>query len=138
MNSRAINIFLILSVILLTGCHNSINSTVRATGKAQPSYVQHKNIQTDSSLSKKVHILNVAEDLVSGNILRLQATVQNSRKKSITLNYIFEWYDANGIIIPSTIKQWKSIHLRGAESRPVVGIAPSPNAVDFVLKIAEK
>ena len=138
MNSRAINIFLILSVILLTGCHNSINSTVRATGKAQPSYVQHKNIQTDSSLSKKVHILNVAEDLVSGNILRVQATVQNSRKKSITLNYIFEWYDANGIIIPSAIKQWKSIHLRGAESRPVVGIAPSPNAVDFVLKIAEK
>lgn len=138
MNSRGINIFLILSVILLTGCHNSVNSTVRANGKTQPSYVQHKNIQTDSSLSQKIHILNVAEDLVSGNILRVQAILQNNRKKSITLNYIFEWYDANGIIIPSTSKQWKSIHLRGAESLPVVGIAPSPNAVDFVLKTAEK
>ena len=138
MNSRGINIFLILSVILLTGCHNSVNSTVRANGRMQPSYVQHKNIQTDSSLSKKIHILNVAEDLVSGNILRAQVIVQNSRKKSITFHYKFEWYDANGIIIPSTIKLWRSFHLRGAESLPVVGIAPSPNAVDFVLKTTEK
>lgn len=124
-------------MILLTGCQNSVNSTVRANGTTRPSYIHHKNIQTDSSLSKKIEILHVAEDLVSGNILRVQATIQNSRKKSITLNYIFEWYDANGIIIPSNIKQWKSIHLRGAESLPIVGIAPSPSAVDFILKTAE-
>ncbi|MGB0786208.1 MAG: DUF1425 domain-containing protein [Alphaproteobacteria bacterium] len=127
----------ILCLVILVGCQSSVNSVEREVVKANPNVVEDKRILADPSLSRSVRILNVVEDVVSGDIPRIQVTILNTRGNSLSVNYSFEWYNQSGIIISSTSSQWKPLRLSGKERAALTGVAPNPQAVDFLFKIKE-
>lgn len=126
------------TLLFLAGCSNTnVNTYERAESKATPSYVADKRVITDETLAGTVRVVSVNQSTVSGNLLKIQATVENLRNSIRTVNYKFEWISQDGMAIDSPNETWKRLVLQGRETTTISTVAVSPNAVDFKLKFRE-
>jgi uncharacterized protein YcfL len=123
--------------LLLTGCATNVNTYERAESLAAPSYVADKRVITDNTLAGTFRVVSINQATVSGNLLKVQATVENLKNKLRTLNYKFEWVDESGMAVDSPNETWKAIQLQGRETQTISTVAVSPRAVDFRLKFRE-
>ncbi len=122
--------------LLFGGCQN-VNTYENAESKATPTYVADKRVITDNTLAGKLRVVSVNQATVSGNLLKIQATVENLSSKARTFNYKFEWFDQDGMAVNSPNEVWKALPLQGRESTTISTVAISPKAVDFKLKFRE-
>lgn len=122
--------------LLFGGCAN-VNTYERAESLANPNYIADKRVVTDNTLAGTVRVTSINQSTVSGNLLKIQATVENLRNSKRTLNYKFEWIDESGMALNSANETWKSLPLQGRESTTISTVAISPKAVDFKLKFRE-
>lgn len=127
---------MIATPLLFSGCTSAVNSTERTNSLARPSIVEDHRVQPDGSLGRKLAIVQVNEDVVSGDMMRIQVILLNQKSKSMSVNYLFEWFDENGMVLNSSVA-WEALRFSGSERKAITGIAPTPNAVDFNLKIQE-
>jgi uncharacterized protein YcfL len=121
----------------LLNCATNVNTYERAESQAAPSYVADKRIITDNTLAGTFRVSAINQATVSGNLLKVQATVENLKNKLRTLNYKFEWVDESGMAVDSPNETWKAIQLQGRETQTISTVAVSPRAVDFRLKFRE-
>ena len=128
---------LALAGLLVAGCASNVNTVERAQPEAKPHYVSDKRVITDNTLAGTIGVVAITQTTVSGNLLKLQATVENLKNSTRTLNYKFEWVDRDGMTLSSPTDTWKSIRLMGRETRTITAVATSPSAVDFTLKLRE-
>jgi uncharacterized protein YcfL len=126
-----------LAFLALAGCTSTVNTVERADPVGTPATINDRRILTDKSLTKAVSVVQVNEGVASGNLARIQVVLRSNKKKAITVNYVFEWYDMNGMLVTTASGGWEPLRLMGMEERAISSIAPSPNAVDFVLKLQE-
>lgn len=126
-----------LGTLLAAGCSTTVNTVSRADPVGSPSVVQDERIITDRSLGNAVSILQVNEGTVSGNLTKIQVQLANNKSKSLTINYLIEWYDLDGMQVAATASTWKSLRFMGKEQKAISAIGPNPRAVDFVLKLQE-
>ena len=82
-------------------------------------------------------MVSINQGTVSGNLLKIQATVENLKSSLRTLNYKFEWVDADGMAVDSPNETWKAIQFQGRETQTISTVAITPRAVDFRLKFRE-
>jgi uncharacterized protein YcfL len=122
--------------LLLGGCAN-VNTYENAESHATPNYVADKRVITDNTLAGTVRVVSINQATVSGNLLKIQATVENLKSSAQTLNYKFEWVDQDGMAVNSPNETWKSLPLQGRETTTISTVAVSPKAVDFKLKFRE-
>jgi uncharacterized protein YcfL len=125
------------AAVLLAGCATNVNTVERAQPQATPSYVADKRVVTDNTLAGMVRVVSINQATVSGNLLKVQATIENLKNSLRTLNYKFEWIDRDGMAINSPNETWKTIQLQGRETTTISTVAINPRAVDFVLKLRE-
>lgn len=125
------------AALLATGCATSVNTVSRAQPQATPNYVADQRVITDSTLGRKVGIVSVNDAKVSGNLLKVQVTLENKSSKPQAFTYKFDWVGQDGMELSGPTGGWKQIQLEGREVRAVSAIATSPNAVDFRLKLRE-
>jgi uncharacterized protein YcfL len=125
------------SALLLAGCATNVNTYERADSKATPSYVSDKRVITDQTLAATFGVVSLNQTTVSGNLLKVQATIENLKNNLRTLNYKFEWIDHEGMAVDSPNEGWKTIQLQGRETTTVATVAVTPRAVDFKLKLRE-
>jgi len=130
-------LLLLMIPVLLSGCRAAVGSVERAQPVGTPRIVEDKRVQPDGSLKRKIAIVQVNEGIVSGDLIRVQVILANQKSSRVTVNYAWEWYDNNGMIINSTGAGWKSLPLGGMEQKAVTAVAPNSQAVDFVLKLKE-
>lgn len=123
-------------VLLLVGCQN-VNTYENAESRATPNYVADKRVITDNTLAGAVRVVSINQATVSGNLLKIQATVENLKSSPSTVNYKFEWFDQDGMAVNSPNEVWKALPLQGRESTTISTVAISPKAVDFKLKFRE-
>ena len=128
---------LIAIPFILSGCRASVASVERARPIGAPQVVEDRRIQPDPTLRGKIAIVQVNEGVVSGNLCKVQALLRNQKLSSLAINYAWEWYDTNGMLVNATSANWKQLAFAGAEQKAVTAVAPSPNAVNFVLKLQE-
>ncbi len=121
----------------LAGCATSVNTVSRATPEATPTYVADQRVITDATLARKIGIVSVNESRVSGDLLKIQVTLENRSSKPQAVTYVFDWIGADGMEQPSPVGGWKQIQLEGREVRAVSAVATRPSAADFRLKIRE-
>ncbi|HRG56739.1 MAG TPA: YcfL family protein [Lacunisphaera sp.] len=122
--------------LLFGGCQN-VNTYENAESRATPTYVADKRVITDNTLAGKLRVVSVNQATVSGNLLKIQATVENLSSKARTFNYKFEWIDQDGMAVNSPNEVWKALALQGRETSTISTVAISPKAVDFKLKFRE-
>ncbi len=125
------------AALLATGCATSVNTVSRAQPQATPNYVADQRVITDSTLGRKVGIVSVNDAKVSGNLLKVQVTLENKSSKPQAFTYKFDWVGQDGMELSGPAGGWKQIQLEGREVRAVSAIATSPNAVDFRMKLRE-
>jgi uncharacterized protein YcfL len=125
------------TVLFFTACANNVNTYERAESQATPNYIADKRVITDNTLAGTVRVVSINQSTVSGNLLKVQATVENLRSSQRTVNYKFEWIDQDGMALDSANETWKSLPLQGRESTTISTVAVSPRAVDFKLKFRE-
>jgi len=126
-----------LAALLLAGCATNVNSFERAEPQASPTYVADRRVITDASLAKTFQVQSINQTTVSGNLLKVQATVANLKNNLRTLNYKFEWIDRDGMAVDSPNETWKTVQLQGKETITISTVAVTPRAVDFKLKFRE-
>lgn len=123
--------------LLFAGCATNVNTVERAQPQATPNYIADKRVITDNTLANTFRVVAINQTTVSGNLLKIQATVENLRSSTRTLNYKFEWTDKDGMAVGSPNETWKSILLQGRETQTITTVAVNPRAVDFTLKLRE-
>lgn len=125
---------LICLSLALYAC-DSVNTVEPANPSAQRTAIADKRVITDSTLNGIAYLkaLNVAQ---SGGRMRIQAEVQNYSVSPQKFHYKYEWFDKDGMIISSPLSAWKSVVILGHESLSLSEVAPTPDAVDFRLKIS--
>ena len=128
--------FLIVMPFVLNGCRSALTRTQCAEPLGTPTLVEDKRVQPDRSLRKKINIVQVNESIVNGDMTRIQVILINQKTYSLDVNYAFEWFDKNGMEVNSKT-QWKTLSFSGSEKKAISAVAPSPQAVDFILKIQE-
>jgi uncharacterized protein YcfL len=128
---------LALAALGLTGCATSVNTVQRANPQATPSYVSDQRVITDTTLARKLSTVSVNEAKVSGNLLKIQVTLENNSSKPQSFIYKFDWIADDGMELSGPTGGWKQVQLEGREVRAVSAIATSPRAVDFRLKVRE-
>lgn len=131
------SLLLVPAVLLLAGCGTTVNTVSRADSLAAPSMVADRRVITDNSLAGMVRVNSVNQATVSGNLLKIQATIENLKRSTKTLNYKFEWIDENGMAVDSPNETWKQIRLQPRETTTISTVAVTPRAVDFNLKLKE-
>ncbi len=127
----------LVAVVLLSGCASNVNTYERAESQAAPNYISDKRVITDNTLAGTFRVVAINEAKVSGNLLKIQATVENLKNNARHLNYKFEWVDADGMSIDSPNETWKGLALQGRESITISTVSINPRAVDFRLKFRE-
>lgn len=125
------------ATLLLAGCGTTVNTVERAQSQASPSYVADKRVVTDNTLAGTFRVVSINQGTVSGNLLKIQATVENLKNSTRALSYKFEWVDANGMAVDSPNETWKQIRVQGRETTTISTVAVTPRAVDFILKLKE-
>ncbi|SRR5690606_3989669 len=125
------------SALLLAGCATNVNTVQRAEPQAAPSLVNDRRVVTDQTLAKAVNIIAVNEATVSGDLLKIQVTLQNRKNSTRTYKYRFEWIGDDGMELSSPGNSWRVLTFQGGEVRAISAVATSPRAVDFRLKLQE-
>jgi len=125
------------AALLASGCAHSVNTVSRAEPQATPNYVNDQRVITDSTLGRKLGIVQVVDNKVSGNLLKVQVTLENRSSKPQAFTYKFDWIGQDGMELSSPVGGWKQVQLEGREVRAVAATASSPAAVDFRLKVRE-
>lgn len=125
------------ALVALPGCATNVNTVERAQSQATPDFVSDKRVVTDNTLARTVRVNSVNQATVSGNLLKVQATLENLKNNPRTIRYKFEWIDQSGMAVNSPNETWKTLMLQGRETTMISTVAINPRAVDFVLKLSE-
>jgi uncharacterized protein YcfL len=97
-----------------------------------------QRIVTDWTQVSYLDVVDIREATVSGDILKVQATVRNAMNREKTFAYRFGWVDENGMEVRSPGGGWRPMTLGVGEKRAISGVANSPKAVDFRLQFEER
>ena len=125
------------AVLAFAGCASNVNTYERAESQATPNYIADKRVITDNTLAGLIRVVSINQSTVSGNLLKIQATVENLRNSTRNVNYKFEWIDQDGMALDSANETWKTLRLQGRETTSISTVSISPKAVDFRLKFRE-
>ena len=122
---------------VLSGCATNVNTVERAQPMAATNYISDKRVVTDNTLARTVRVDAINQTIVSGDLIKIQATLENLKNDLRSVRYKFEWTDKDGMAVNGPTEGWRVLQLQGRETVNISTVAVSPRAVDFVLKLSE-
>lgn len=132
MNKKTLLLLSGLFLGFATSCTRPVSSVEREAPIGVPSVIQDSRVITDSRMALQVTQVN--ESVVSGDLTRVQVVVQNTSNRPKTINYRFDWYDLDGMLV-STNTPWKTLRIQGQQTSALTATAPNPRAKDFRLNL---
>jgi len=90
----------------------------------------------NSSLASDLEIVDMKNSM-AGNMMKAQVSLRSRDRDTVSIQYRFDWFDAQGMEINANTGAWKPLIIYGRESRTIQGVAPDPRAHEFKLKIRE-
>ena len=128
----------LLAAVLLAGCAAPNTTGITASVAPDENGVYQQYLQADNTrLARQVLVRDVRCDQTANGHMRASATLTSARNKSMQVQAKFAWFDAAGFEIDPDAETWRVITLEGRDTRPLVGIAPSPAAESFRIRIRE-
>ena len=128
----------LLAAVLLAGCAAPNTTGITASVAPDENGVYQQYLQADNTrLARQVLVRDVRCEQTANGHMRASATLTSARNKSMQIQAKFAWFDAAGFEIDPDAETWRVITLEGRDTRPLVGIAPSPAAESFRIRIRE-
>jgi uncharacterized protein YcfL len=128
----------ILPILLLTACKNvppvtsGIGSEQIAPGQKYKKHLQVHN----KELGKQLHISDI-RSRTTNDLLEINLGLTSTYKKSLQLQYQFQWFDQQGFAIEAGKSPWQSLELHGMQTIAVAGLAPNSQVSTFSLYVRE-
>ena len=112
----------------MVGCISTASTDVEKTG------AEYKVTVNSLLLDNHIRVTERSTKRTNG-LLEAQVRGLNVSRKDVQFEYRFIWLDSSGIRIDSEMSQWKQMPLHSKESAFMTGIAPTPDATDFLLSV---
>lgn len=107
------------------------------TQKMHPGDEFSKHLKVDNAeLHEKLKITDV-KSRMTNDLMELNLELTSTYKKSLKLQYHFNWFDADGFVVESRKSPWKALELHGMQTTALRGVAPSSNVKSFNIYVRE-
>lgn len=128
----------LLVAVLLAGCAAPNTTGITASVAPDGTGVYQQYLQADNTrLARQVLVRDIRCDQTANGHMRASATLTSARNKSMQIQAKFAWFDAAGFEIDPDAETWRVITIEGRDTRPLVGVAPSPAAESFRIRVRE-
>ena len=117
-----------LLVATVTGCISSAPTTVEKHG------AEYTVTANSMLLNNHIRVVERSTRRVNG-LLEAQVRGQNIKGKDVQFEYRFVWLDEDGIRLDTEMTTWKPLALHAKEVALMTGIAPTPEATDFLMAV---
>jgi uncharacterized protein YcfL len=129
---------IIMTSFIISACKNlpPVTSGI-GTSQITPEQKYSEHLQIDNKkLAAKLYISDVKSRL-NNDLLQLNLTLTSRYKKSLQLQYQFQWFDKGGFVIEAGKSPWHALELHGMQTASVSALAPSTNVTTFSLYVRE-
>jgi len=131
-------ILLTLPIFLLSACVNvpPVTSGIGSEKLTlEQEYSEHLQIH-NKKLANQVHISEIKSRKKS-DLLQINLSLTSTYKKSLQLQYKFQWFDQDGFIIEEAKSAWQPLEIHGMQSKTVASLAPTSQVTTFKLYVRE-
>lgn len=131
-------LLLALSIFFISGCVN-VPPVTSGIGSEQiyPGQKYSKHLQIDNKkLAGRLHISEI-KSRKQNDLLQVNLSLTSTYKKSLQLQYQFQWFDQDGFVIEADKSPWQSLELHGMQTKTVASLAPTPHVTTFSLYVRE-
>lgn len=134
-HSRSGRVLLATAVLLgaVAGC-GSVNTTSTRQAPSEDK-VSTRTQVNDLFTQIFLRATDVRMFPTKGGPLQTQVDVANDGFGTRSFSYRFEWLDARGNVIPSSVYTWKATSVPAGGSVTITSVAPSEAATDFKLQL---
>lgn len=122
-----------LIVAVLAGCSASNVATNEQDEKGNYQTVLKSN---NATLNSRLSVVDLKQRKI-GDLLQVQATLENEWKFELDFQYKLKWFDANGFEVAPESQSWRQLILPGRAQQNVQGIAPNPSVSRFEIWVRE-
>lgn len=131
-----ISVITVISSVFFLGCATPITSGIGTSAITQGDDFS-KHLEVDNpKLAKQLEIIDVKSRKTNG-LLEVNLQLNSTYKKSLKLQYHFNWFDAQGFVIESRKTPWKPLELHGFQSTSLSGLAPNEDVASFTVYVRE-
>lgn len=126
----------ILSALFLSACQN-IPAVTSGIGSEQltPGHQYSKHLLIDNEkLAKQLHISEI-KSRKTNDLLQVSLSLTSTYKKSLQLQYQFQWFDQDGFAIEAGKSPWQPLDLHGMQTQSVASLAPTANVTTFSIYV---
>ena len=126
-------ILLIVPLFAVAACSSSNMASQERTDDGElKTYLKSNN----ALLYSRISIAELNQRQV-GDMMQVQATLENNWKFQLDFQYKFKWFDDNNFEIQPESQPWRQLVLPGRNQANVQGVAPNPTATKFEIWVRE-
>ena len=123
----------LLVAVLLAACSASNMSQMEVDENGEPT---HKVYSNNSLLGSRISVVDLKQKKV-GDLLYVQATLENDWKFQLDFQYKIKFFDADGFELAPEGQPWRQVVMAGRSQNNVKAIAPNPSAARFEIWVRE-
>lgn len=111
-----------------SSCQNTSQNTLSLDGSTDQVLV------VEGALGSKVQMQNILRRQRNG-LMEVQVDLFNASSSNISIEYSFEWFDAQGFKLDSSIQHWTPITMNGKQLHSVQAVATKAGADKFRMHV---
>ena len=123
----------LLVALLLAACSASNMGQMEVDENGETVTTVYSN---NSLLSSRISIADLKQKRV-GDLLYVQATLENDWKFQLDFQYKIKFFDADGFELEPEAQPWRQVVMAGRSMNSVKALAPNPSAVRFEIWVQE-
>lgn len=128
----------LLSAFFISACKN-VPPVTSGIGSEQltPGHQYSKHLLVDNKkLAKQLYISEI-KSRKKNDLLQVNLSLTSTYKKSLQLQYQFQWFDQDGFAVEAGKSPWQPLDLHGMQTQTVASLAPTANVASFSLYVRE-
>ncbi len=119
----------VVLAVVLAGC-SAINMA-RHGDDGEP-----RLYSNNSTLANRLSV-EALQDKKVGDLLYVQATLENGWKFELDFQYKIKWFDRDGFEVAPESQPWRQLVMAGRSQNNVQAVAPNPSAVRYEIWVRE-
>ena len=119
----------VVLAVVLAGC--SARNMARPGDDGEP-----RLYSNNSTLANRLSV-EALQDKKVGDLLYVQATLENGWKFELDFQYKIKWFDRDGFEVAPESQPWRQLVMAGRSQNNVQAVAPNPSAVRYEIWVRE-
>ena len=128
-SALAARLAVVLLAVVLAACS--------ASNMARPGEDGEPRLYSNNSTLANRLAVEALQDKTVGDLLYVQATLENGWKFELDFQYKIKWFDRDGFEVAPESQPWRQLVMAGRSQNNVQAVAPNPSAVRYQIWVRE-